>query len=289
MSQGMRPITPGLVALMLALAGPLAAAGERLGWYGEAMPEGLVKAEAEGEYRWEKDGAVMVYVPPGPFPMGSAEGAPDEAPVHRVYLDGFYIDKHEVSWGQWKLSGLPYSPEPNSRLPRPAAPDWGIRDDHPVVSVSWEDARAYAAWAGKRLPTEAEWEKTARGTDGRTFPWGSEAPSFERAVWKEHPTSSQSTAPVTCCAAGASPYGALNLAGNVYEWCEDVYAADFYARSPEANPVHRGPGRHRVLRGGAFVLPAEDLRSAFRYRLLPQERVPYVGFRTVVSAAPATP
>ncbi len=254
-----------------------------IGWHGEVMPEGLARGEQEGEYVWHKDGSVMVYVPPGKFPMGSTEGDPDEKPVHEVDVSGFYIDKYEVSWGQWKLSGLPFSDNPQSRLNRPRGPDWGILDDHPVSSVSWRDAQAYVAWAGKRLPTEAEWEKAARGTDGRTYPWGNEPPDFERAVWKEHPIAAQSTAPVDWGPAGASPYGALNMAGNVYEWCEDVYDRGYYSRSPERDPLHQGPGRYRVLRGGAFVLEAEDLRSALRYRLLEIDRAPYIGLRAALS------
>ena len=260
------------------------AAASEVGWQGEPLPLGLELGEVEGEYVWARDGAVMVFVPAGPVPVGSVEGDGDERPVHTVELDGFYIDKHEVSWRRLKRSGIAYSEDPHSRRPMPHAPDWGIRDGEPAVNVSWHDARRYAEWAGKRLPTEAEWEKAARGTDQRRFPWGDSDPDPERAVWRGHPVAAVSTAPVDCCAAGASPYGALNMAGNVYEWCEDVYEADYYSRSPADNPVNRGPGRSRVLRGGAFLLEVDDLRSAYRWRLYPEERIPYVGFRTVVSA-----
>ena len=253
------------------------------GWHGESMPDGLRRGETEGEYVWAKDDSVMVYVPPGTFPMGSDEGGRDEQPIHKVWLSGFYIDKYEVSWRQWKLSGLPVGNSPASRRNQPRPPDWGIIDDQPALNVSWNDAKAWAAWAGKRLPTEAEWEKAARGTDGRRYPWGNEAPNFDRAVWRENPVAAESTAPVECCAEGASPYGAHNLAGNVYEWCEDTYDADFYSKSPEKDPVNREEGVYRVLRGGAFVLESEDLRSAYRYRLRPEDRTPYIGFRTVVS------
>lgn len=276
----------GVLVIAALVAGPLApsaAAGERTGWHGEPMPEGLVRGETEGEYVWEKDGAVMVYVPPGAFPMGSEDGAADERPVHEVWLDGYYVDKHEVTWERWKLSGLPYLEETTFRRAIPSAPDWGIVDEHPVGSVSWNDAREYAAWSGKRLPTEAEWEKAARGTDGRTYPWGSEPPTPERAVWKGHPVAATSNAPADCCEAGASPYGVLNMAGNVYEWCQDVYDPGYYERSPGKNPVNLEGGPHRVLRGGAFLLEEEDLRSALRYRLLEADRTDYIGFRTAVS------
>ncbi len=258
-----------------------------LGWHGEVLPEGLVKAPEQGEYLWRVDGSRMVYVPAGPFTMGSDEGGKDEKPVHQVELSAYYIDKYEVSWRQWKLSGLPFAETLGNRLRIPEAPDWGIQDDHPVVSVSWHDAKSYAAWAGKRLPSEAQWEKAARGTDGRRFPWGNDAPTFERAIWDEHPQAKISTATVDCCAAGASPYGVFNMAGNVYEWCEDVYDKSIYSRSPTRDPVAAGEGRYRVLRGGAFLLEAEDLRSAYRYRLLPVDRTPYIGFRTVVPAVAA--
>jgi len=279
------------VLVQVTAAAPAARAVEppadRVGWHGETLPAGLERGEAEGEYVWTKDGSTMVYVPPGPFPMGSEQGASDERPVHEVDLDGFYIDKHEVTWRQWKVSGLPYSERRGSRLSQPEGPDWGIVDDHPVGSVSWKDAVKYAEWAGKRLPTEAEWEKAARGTDGREYPWGDEPPSFDRAVWKEHPIAERSTAPVTCCKEGASPYGVLNMAGNVYEWVEDFYDAKYYQRSPRRNPVNRRESQYRVLRGGAFILGKEQLRSAYRYRLLEIDRAPYIGFRTAVDGVRA--
>ncbi len=255
----------------------------RLGWHGETMPGGLERGEQQGDYLWARDGSTMVYVPAGSFPMGSDEGDADERPIHTVYLDGYYIDKFEVSWGQWKRSGLPYSTRIGTRKQQPEPPDWGIVDHQPMQNVTWNDARAFVDWAGKRLPTEAEWEKAARGTDGRTYPWGNEKPSFERAIWKDHPIALESTGSVDCCAAGASPYGVHNMAGNIYEWCEDVYAKDYYARSPERNPVQLEPGRYRVLRGGGFVLESTELRSALRYRLLPLDRTPYIGFRAALA------
>lgn len=282
MHRGWSHLALTCLCLGMLCSSPAPATDDRTGWHGETMPDGLVRAETEGEYVWEKDGAVMVYVPPGAFPMGSDDGSRDERPVHRVWLDGFYIDKHEVSWEQWKTSGLGYETDPHSRLLKPRAPDWGVLDDHPVVNVSWKDVREYADWAGKQLPTEAQWEKAARGTDGRKFPWGSTPPTPSKAVWQGHPIAEESTAPVTCCADGASPYGALNMAGNVYEWVLDIYDPGFYAKSPTRNPARTGAGRHRVLRGGAFPLSVDDLRSAYRYRLLEDDRGPYIGFRTVV-------
>ena len=274
-----------VASLTLLCAVSVAADGAtRRGWFDEPMPEGLERGSTHGEYLWSRDESVMVYVPAGSFVMGSDEGRSDEQPSHEVVLSGYYIDKYEVSWRQWKLSGLPYSEKVFSRRSPPEAPDWGIIDDHPVVSVDWDHAVAFAAWAGKRLPTEAEWEKAARGTDGRRYPWGDEPPNFDRAVWRYHPIAKVSTAPVDCCPEGASPYGAQNMAGNVYEWCQDTYQEDAYSTLGTHDPVARGAGPYRVLRGGAFLLELEDLRSALRYRLYTIDRTPYIGFRAALSA-----
>ena len=258
--------------------------GAAKGWLGETMPDGLERGVNNGEYVWKKDKAVMVYVPPGPFTMGK-DNEP-ERPAHKVDLDGFYIDKYEVSWRKWKASGLPYSKEPNVREPIVFPPDWGLRDAHPVVHTTWHDAKQYAAWAGKRLPTEAEWEKAARGTDGRDFPWGNDLPTMKRAMFVDHPLSLTSTAPVNCCVEGASPYGAVNMAGNVWEWCEDSYLRGFYAKSPAKNPVNLGQSKEKILRGGAFQLEAGFLRTYHRYWLSDIDRISDIGFRTVVSGVP---
>ena len=276
-----------LIILTFSSGASAEASKESAGWHGEPLPKGLVKAEEEGEYLWEKDGSVMVYIPAGRFPRGSENGDPDEKPVRQIYLDAFYIDKYEVSWAQWKDSGLPYRTNADAPDQIPGPPNWGIIDQQPVVNVTWDDAKAYLKWAGKELPSEAQWEKAARGTDGREFPWGNEPPNFDRAIWREHPTAEASTAAVDCCAAGASPYGVFNMAGNVYEWCEDFYDGKYYSKSPDRNPVNREKARYRVLRGGAHVLEVEDLRAALRYRLWAIDRTPYIGFRGVVPGAGA--
>ena len=203
--------------LVLGLPGSLLADEERAGWHGEVMPEGLERSAVEGEYVWHKDGSVMVYVPPGEFPRGSEDGEADERPVRQIYLDGFYIDKYEVSWKQWHASGLPLPRDIDNRPIKHFKPNWGRGDELPVSYIKWEDAQAYCDWVGKRLPTEAEWEKAARGTDGRTYPWGEEEPSFNHAVWNKHPIGEVQPAPVECCEDGASPYGALNMAGKDFE------------------------------------------------------------------------
>ena len=284
-SRGLRATsTAFLLSLVLVSAALAEEAGDRVGWQGETMPEGLERSEVEGEYLWTADGAVMVFVPAGPFLMGDDEGPRDERPQRTVHLGAYYIDKYETSWRQWRLSGLPLPKDINGRPIREHKPFWGRADELPVTYMKWHDAVAYAEWVGKRLPTEAEWEKAARGTDGRPYPWGDEEPSFERAVWKEHPVGREQPAPVDCCEAGASPYGAHNMVGNVFEWCQDLYDAGFYAEAPDRDPLQDSEGDRRVLRGGAFVLDAEDLRVTLRNRQYAIEGQDYVGFRLVVSA-----
>lgn len=275
--------------MVVLLAGSHAHADARIGWHAETMPDGLMRSAVRGEYVWQKDDSIMVYVPAGEFLMGSEDGDPDEQPTREIYLDAYYIDKYEVAWRQWKRSGLPYSEVPNSRRDYPEAPDWGIVDDHPVTNVSWIYAARFAHWAGKNLPTEAQWEKAARGTDGNVYPWGNASPSAATAVWRDKANAARSTSAVSCCDAGASPYGALNMAGNVYEWCADTYSAGAYTQMPTHNPLHNEPSPYRVLRGGAFLLQARDLRAALRYRLYPEDRADYIGMRAVVNANPASP
>lgn len=236
--------------------------------------------------RWEKDGKEMVLVPAGEFLMGSlaGEGEDDEHPQHRVYLDAFYMDKTEVTNAEYKrfVDATGYR-----------APDlwtWGNAngqipvglENHPVW-VSWEDAAAYARWAGKRLPTEAEWEKTARGTDGRTYPWGNDwdpakANTFEVAVGQGK------TTPVGNYPAGVSPYGVLDMAGNLWEWCADWYSEDYYGRSPASNPTGPVSGIDRVLRGGSCLFPHLYARCAYRSRDNPALRKGDYGFRCCLSS-----
>ena len=231
----------------------------------------------------------MVYVPAGEFIMGSDEGEMDEKPQRTVWLDSYYIDKYEVTWKQWRMGeDLPQLRDIDGGPIVKFKPVWGRGDHLPVSYVKWTDARAYADWVGKRLPTEAEWEKAARGTDGRMYPWGNEEPDIERAVWQEHPIGKDEPAPVRCCEAGASPYGVVNMVGNIFEWCEDWYGRAYYRTAPDKNPVNRERPKeepYRVLRGGAFTLAKEDLRITLRNRQWPEEGQDYVGFRLVLPAA----
>jgi len=198
------------VALALVVFFPLGARAGELGWHGEPMPEGLSRAEQEGDYVWQADGAVMVYVPPGPFPMGSADRDSDERPVHEVTLDGYYIDKYEVSWARWKRSPLKV----------PKAPDWGIVDDQPVLNVTWKDAVAFADWAGKRLPTEAEWE-FALVESSADF-----AHELAYTDWRVG-----DCVPVDSVRTADEPGPMHHMIGNIWEWTISLYneaAPDFH-------------------------------------------------------------
>jgi formylglycine-generating enzyme required for sulfatase activity/predicted Ser/Thr protein kinase len=246
----------------------------------------------------------MVYVPAGEFIMGSTDAEVDSAvplcnygdcqrswfeieqPRHPVYLDAFYIDKTEVTNAQYQKcveAGACDMPS-----------DTTYYDDtnyaqHPVVYVRWNDADAYCRWADKRLPTEAEWEKAARGADGWVYPWGN---TFDASKvnfcdkncsddWRDASVDDgyAGTAPVGSYPAGASPYGALDMAGNVWEWVADWYDGGYYATSPERNPKGPASGDYRVIRGGSWDSVVAFVRTAYRYGDSPDLTVNWVGFR----------
>jgi sulfatase modifying factor 1 len=223
-----------------------------------------------------KDGAPMVLVPAGEFPMGSEQGDDDEQPVHRVYLDSFYLDTFEVTNGRFAKFVAAIQSEP----------PWGFADqetpvvhaEQPVRWVNWLEATGYCLWAGKRLPTEAEWEKAARGTDGRLYPWGNEPPTPAQAVFglKE---GAETVAPIGNRDQGRSPYGVHDLAGNLYEWVTDWYDEAFYTTQPTINPRGPSEGTAKVQRGGSYLNGPYRLRSTFRTKGDPTEHDPNVGFR----------
>jgi len=218
----------------------------------------------------------MALVPAGEFTMGS-NLADDEKPVHPVYLNAFYMDKYEVTVGQYaKYLEVTDMEEP---------PDWYImnqpqHEKRPVVNVDWEDAVKYCKWAGKRLPTEAEWEKAARGTDGRIYPWGNEAPTrlhanYGRKEWNNHLALIQ----VGSFEEGRSPYDIYDMAGNAWEWVSDWYDYDYYKNSPRRNPIGPAHGNSKVVRGGSWLYISEFLRSAHRFAAQPTNRYFGYGFR----------
>jgi serine/threonine-protein kinase len=223
----------------------------------------------------ESDGSELLLVPAGPFKMGPKR--------REVRLDAFHIDRRPVTNRQFKrfVDVTGYFPEDEGarrflqHFRRGEIPA-GL-EDHPVVNVSWTDAAAYAAWAGKRLPTEAEWEKAARGSDGRKYPWGPDEPTPAHANFGSR---TRGTTPVGAHPAGASPYGLDDMAGNVWEWCEDVDDATFYTEGPADNPRLTGPpSAPRVLRGGAWMYAARSLRTTTRTAFEPTARFASGGFR----------
>lgn len=220
----------------------------------------------------------FVRIPPGEFLMGSEEEDEDARPVHRVRLSGFWLSRFEVTREQYaRFLAETGHPEPahwtNSRFTRP---------DQPVIGVSWEDAVAFCRWAGGRLPTEAEWEYAARGTDGRRYPWGNEEPDPSRAVFHLD-IGFGATMPVGSAKAGASPFGILDMAGNVFEWCADWYDPEYYARSPRENPPGPPSGEFRVIRGGSWINLPDACRSAARAKYPPSGRSVMIGIRVARS------
>jgi formylglycine-generating enzyme required for sulfatase activity len=229
-----------------------------------------------------RDGAPMALVPAGEFLMGSAADGPE----HRVYLDSFYMDKFEVTAARYaKFMGE------TSRAQPFFWEEVNLKSDgeRPVIGVDWHDADAYCKWAGKRLPTEAEWEKAARGTDKRTYPWGSDDPSSQLAnysvdgkrAWQGMSTLS----PVGSFEEGKSPYGLYDMAGNVWEWVADWYDASYYRFSPDRNPPGPSKGPMKSIRGGAWLTPGNNMRMSRRNFDPPVNRFLYVGFRCAQSAA----
>ncbi len=245
------------------------------------------------------DNAVMVYVPGGEFTMGidrpEAErlaadlgykdyhviAAEEWFPKRKVRVEGFFIDKYEVTVGQWNdyvkktgyKSALPKVPEPGFK---------GNADLFPAVSVTWAEAQQYANWARKALPSEREWEKAARGTDGRLFPWGNELPTAERGVFvdlsKEKKNQGTHTEMVGSKPAGASPYGCMDMAGNAYEWTSDWFEP--YPNNPEYERMLPYTGhKNGVLRGGSFYHADHAYCAAKRFGFQPQETYYHVGFR----------
>ena len=241
----------------------------------------------------------MVLIPAGEFQMGSDKGAKNEKPVHSVYVDAFYMDVYQVTLGQYRTF---LHATGHGDLPKVTMADvkrFCPTEQHPVVSVTWLDAMAYAQWAGKRLPTEAEWEKAARGgLVGKTYPWGN-AIDRSKANYRHRHFSLPKPTPVGSYSANG--YGLYDMAGNVWEWCLDAYEKDFYMRSPRENPLagemslsevvadYRNIKTSRVLRGGCFNVAADNLRVAQRVRL-PAHRhratVYFHGFRCVQSVTP---
>ena len=233
----------------------------------------------------------MIEVPAGPFVMGTEAGFGDETPVHTVEISTFWIDSVEVTAAQYALclgdgdcSSPSQSPGCNHGLAE--------RSDHPINCVDAAQAASFCGWAGKRLPTEAEWEKAARGpNDERRFPWGDEDPNLYLLSNPElrllnYNNLLESTARVGQHPDGVSPYGIHNLAGNVMEWVLDFYDPDFYTSSPNRDPQGPASGQQRVARGGHYLAPREAVTVSVRVSNQPNTRSQLLGFRCARSSPP---
>ncbi|HSN03764.1 MAG TPA: SUMF1/EgtB/PvdO family nonheme iron enzyme [Nitrospira sp.] len=204
----------------------------------------------------------MVLIPAGEFLMGSEDGLADSRPMHRVYVSAYWFDKYAVTnrrYRQCVEAGA--CPFPKDR----SSYDDTARGDHPVTNVTWSQARGYCRWLGRRLPTEAEWEKAARGTDGRLYPWGNSDEVFKaRAKTVDQQLMKTGTDPVGTMDFAVSPYGVADLVGNVSEWVNDWYAEDYYRSAPARDPQGPVRGSFRVLRGGDSGDRSLELRASYR-------------------------
>jgi formylglycine-generating enzyme required for sulfatase activity len=227
------------------------------------------------------DGMEMVCVPAGEFLMGSASSdtefvARDEQPQHTVYLDAFWIDQTEVTNGMYQKcvnDGVCSAPSDSSSSTRSSYYGNPAYADYPVIYVDWNDAKAYCEWAGRKLPSEAQWEKAARGTEGWIFPWGNNSPTSSLLNYFQK---IRDTTEVGSYPEGASPYGALDMAGNVWEWVGDWYDSYYYSNSPDSNPTGPASGTNRVLRGGSWFVRWPEVRAAYRYHDVPERRVSWL-------------
>lgn len=255
--------------------------------------------------RHRGDGAEMRLIPAGTFVRGADDGERHEGPAREIWLDAFYLDVHPVTNARYRQfveyleatgdHSRCYPTEHLSSVTRELAHTprlWarGVRgfneerlqrfggDDQPVVTVTWYDAYAYAAWAGKALPTEAQWEKAARSADGRRFPWGEDwdADRLNTGL------AAGSTTAVDAFPHGASPYGVLDLLGNVWEWCLDRFDRRGYVNGPYRNPTGPADGLDRVCRGGAWNYVSQYATTTMRHAFGPSEAYEFVGFRTAL-------
>lgn len=233
------------------------------------------------------DGMEMVFIPNGIFTMGSNNGEENESPEHEIYLDNYWIDKTEVTnamYYECVKSGGCESPLSDGFI---APKDHLTNQDrakYPVVFVSWDNAEKYCQWVNRRLPTEAEWEKAARGSDKRIYPWGNEPPNPDLLNFNNN---IGDVMPVKSFPLGASPYGVMDMAGNAVEWVADWYG--YYEDSSSNNPTGPSNGNFRINRGGGFFQSDHEVRVTGRYTISPGYRESGdFGFRCAMDHIPST-
>jgi formylglycine-generating enzyme required for sulfatase activity len=250
------------------------------------------------------DDMPMVHIAASAFTMGADlaydQAAENEKPAHSVHLSNYWIDEHEVTNAQYQRCVAAGACRP------PMKCDWGTptygdpaSSNHPVVCVGWADASAYCQWAGARLPTEAEWEKAARGTNERRFPWGDTPQADNLNLCDRNcPLDSRledaddgyaRTAPAGHYPGGASPYGLLDMAGNVWEWVADWYDPGYYSTTSSRDPLGPASGAEKVSRGGSWDNTWQGVRTTARNWDIPEARIETVGFRCSTSAVPGSP
>ena len=263
------------------LLGPLLGCRDSVDDANPLSPVNAVDAPSH-EILHPTDQSVMVFIPAGEFIMGRDDMPPElgESPAHRVHLDAFYIDKYEVTNARYqRFMEATGTPPPDfwtdAMLNEPV---------QPVVAVTWYEAEAYAEWVGKRLPTEAEWEKAARGVDGRTYPWGNDfdwafGNFSDNHLEDGHLDGFAGSSPPGRFLTDVSPYGVFDMGGNVLEWVSDWQDENYYAVSPALNPTGPATGTHKILRGGAMDIGPEFSRTTYRNRLMPHGTNMSFGFR----------
>jgi len=224
------------------------------------------------------DGREMVEIPEGPFKMGSNNGDYDEAPEHQVYLATFYIDKYEVTQAEYDRfvkatkRGKPFVPVFDDDISKILKPELA------AMGMSWSDAAAYCQWAGKRLPTEAEWEKAAKGEGSRQYPWGDTLTPMHANLDGEE-DGYKYLAPPGKFEAGRSPYGLYDMAGNVAEWVHDTYDDKYYSKSPYRDPKGPEDGQNKVIRGGSWRESPNGARVSKRFQAKLWRTDATIGFR----------